>query len=175
VLDNSLIATIAVSNYSITISEADFKSYTPAIKAELSTNPTVFASDRNVFAQVDPHFNTTGAIEFFNSTNKLFTFFGYGPLIGEYVWLSDDHAQGQPGSTYLLLSKRSSNSNEVWSVDLYRLLPQSLQLVQTDLLTNFGTEELSTLSFKAGSIFWAASNQVFAMRVCPFTESYSSG
>ena len=40
-------------------------------------------------------------------------------LLGEYLWIGDDHVEGQKGSTLIAVSHRSDAKDATWSVDLY--------------------------------------------------------
>lgn len=78
------------------------------------TFPTTATSYGDFSAQSDPNFNsefntdcTGGVVEVFQEDARKFVLCGYpDKMIGEYLWLDSDHAEGEKGAIILAFSNR---------------------------------------------------------------------
>ena len=100
--------------------ETQFKSV-PIISTDSNGNdqeeftfPYTAVSYGDVSAQADPNFNskfnpdcTGGVVEVFQEDARKFVLCGHPDrMIGEYLWLDSDHAEGEKGANILAISNR---------------------------------------------------------------------
>jgi hypothetical protein len=77
-------------------------------------------------------------------------------LLGEYLWIGEDHSQKQKSSTFIAVSHRADSKSTTWDIDLYQIIDSVpwVSLSKYKAFKDLSKAQLESMSFKAGQFIW---------------------